>query len=146
MKNQEGQTPYDLTTADDVKSLIEAAMPHHVSVPVISSPGGDSLSSHSKTGSVSRRIISACLGPPSLPVTRDCSALSDGGSDTSSVHDMSSSQSFIDYGSTPGGQGDGSLDREKAEGEVTLRDMSVSSFLDEVRILDILPVSRSMTR
>ena len=55
------------------------------------------------------------------------SAISDAGSDTSSIHDP-----LIDYGSTPGGQGDGSLDREKAEGEVTLRDMSVSSFLDEV--------------
>ena len=27
MKNQEGHTPLDLTTADDVKALIEAAMP-----------------------------------------------------------------------------------------------------------------------
>lgn len=67
---------------------------------------------------------------PSIPY----SANSDAGSDTSSVHDMPS-PGFIDYGSTPGGQGDGSLDREKAEGEVTLRDMSVSSFLDEVNMV-----------
>ena len=60
------------------------------------------------------------------------SANSDAGSDTSSVTDTASFP--IDYGSTPGGQGDGSLDREKAEGEVTLRDMSVSSFLDEVSV------------
>lgn len=64
------------------------------------------------------------------------STASDTGSDCSSVHDLSASSAgqvaFIDYGSTPGGQGDGSLDREKAEGEVTLRDLSVTSFLDEV--------------
>lgn len=52
MKNQEGQTPYDLTTADDVKALIDAAMPHHITLPIVSSPGGDSNSSHSKNWSV----------------------------------------------------------------------------------------------
>lgn len=59
------------------------------------------------------------------------STASDGGSDsTSSLADVTANTAFIDYGSTPGGQGDGSLDRE--EGEGILIDMSVSSFLDEV--------------
>ncbi|XP_067936599.1 poly [ADP-ribose] polymerase tankyrase-1-like isoform X2 [Watersipora subatra] len=111
MKNQEGQTPHDLTTADDVKSLIEAAMPQ---IPVMSTSATDP-SSQSTNG-----------------------ASSDAGSDTSSVTDTANFP--IDYGSTPGGQGDGSLDREKAEGEVTLRDMSVSSFLDEIGLPQLMTV------
>jgi len=57
----------------------------------------------------------------------NCSATSDSDSSVDGF-----SPAFIDYGSTPGGQGDGSFDREKAEGEVTLTDLSVSAFLDEV--------------
>ncbi|KAF6040293.1 TNKS2 [Bugula neritina] len=108
MKNQEGQTPYDLTTAEDVKALIEAAMPQHVSLPTINKLSLDPNSSHLSNGTAS-----------------------DGGSDsTSSLADVTANTAFIDYGSTPGGQGDGSLDRE--EGEGILIDMSVSSFLDEI--------------
>lgn len=65
IKNQEGQTPYDLTTADDVKSLIEAAMPqHNFNLSAVNSSGGASsantneqLSSQAKTaGYVCPRI------------------------------------------------------------------------------------------
>ena len=47
MKNQEGQTPYDLTTADDVKALIEAAMPQ---LPILSTTAQDPNSSQSANG------------------------------------------------------------------------------------------------
>lgn len=47
MKNQEGQTPYDLTTADDVKSLIEAAMPQQ---PILSTAVHDPNSSQPANG------------------------------------------------------------------------------------------------
>jgi len=50
MKNQEGQTPYDLTTAEDVKALIEAAMPQHVSLPTINKLSLDPNSSHLSNG------------------------------------------------------------------------------------------------
>lgn len=57
IKNQEGQTPHDLTTAEDVKSLIEAAMPQHMSNVAASNNSSvaandAAASSQSKAGSV----------------------------------------------------------------------------------------------
>ncbi len=38
LKNQEGQTPLDLATADDVRSLLQDAMASHPSAPTVSMP------------------------------------------------------------------------------------------------------------
>lgn len=56
MKNQEGQTPYDLATADDVKALLEAAMPQFMQLSLSTSKtslNGDNNSSQLSNGLVS---------------------------------------------------------------------------------------------
>jgi hypothetical protein len=65
MKNQEGQTPLDLATADDVRALLADAMPTIPQTPVASKSANVSVLSHipmlSMTASPSGYLIDSLL-------------------------------------------------------------------------------------
>lgn len=102
MKNQEGQTPLDLTTADDVRALLQDAMPIASPLPIISKGSLLNPSSSSST-------------------TSSCNSLILGGSDMTA--------GAIGGAPTSPQGGDGCIERTVAEGERSLEAVSVSSFL-----------------
>uniref|UniRef100_A0A672NQ85 Poly [ADP-ribose] polymerase n=1 Tax=Sinocyclocheilus grahami TaxID=75366 RepID=A0A672NQ85_SINGR len=105
MKNQEGQTPLDLATADDIRALLIDAMPP------------EALPSCFKPQAT---VVSACVISPSS--TPSCLSAA------SSIDNLAGPLAEL---AVPGASGpaDGAAGSERKEGEVTILDMNISQFL-----------------
>ncbi|XP_058271013.1 poly [ADP-ribose] polymerase tankyrase-1 isoform X3 [Hemibagrus wyckioides] len=105
MKNQEGQTPLDLATADDIRALLIDAMPP------------DALPSCFKPQAtvVSATVISPASTPSCL-------------SAASSIDNLAGPLAELSA-SGASGPADGATGAERKEGEITILDMNISQFL-----------------
>ncbi|XP_026995835.2 poly [ADP-ribose] polymerase tankyrase-1 isoform X2 [Tachysurus fulvidraco] len=105
MKNQEGQTPLDLATADDIRALLVDAMPP------------DALPSCFKPQAtvVSATVISPASTPSCL-------------SAASSIDNLAGPLAELSA-SGASGPADGATGAERKEGEITILDMNISQFL-----------------
>ncbi|XP_016361568.1 tankyrase-1-like [Sinocyclocheilus anshuiensis] len=105
MKNQEGQTPLDLATADDIRALLIDAMPP------------EALPSCFKPQAT---VVSASVTSPSS--TPSCLSAA------SSIDNLAGPLAEL---AVPGASGpaDGATGSERKEGEVTILDMNISQFL-----------------
>ncbi|XP_053307185.1 poly [ADP-ribose] polymerase tankyrase-2 isoform X1 [Spea bombifrons] len=109
LKNQEGQTPLDLVTADDVRALLTAAMPP-AALPTFYKPPVISVSQ--PTAASVPVLSSVPSSPPSLSAASSLDNLSASFSETSSV----------------GSGAEGAVGLEKKE-EVVGVDLSINQFL-----------------
>ncbi|XP_066501703.1 poly [ADP-ribose] polymerase tankyrase-1 [Hoplias malabaricus] len=105
MKNQEGQTPLDLATADDIRALLIDAMPP------------DALPSCFKPQATV--VSAAVISPASTP-----SCLSA----ASSIDNLAGPLAEL-AATGASGPGDGSTGAERKEGEIAILDMNISQFL-----------------
>ncbi|XP_044274873.1 poly [ADP-ribose] polymerase tankyrase-1 [Varanus komodoensis] len=105
MKNQEGQTPLDLATADDIRALLIDAMPPEA-LPTCFKP---------QATVVSASIISPASTPSCL-------------SAASSIDNLAGPLAEIAVGGASNA-GDGAAGTERKEGEVVGLDMNISQFL-----------------
>ncbi|XP_062925150.1 poly [ADP-ribose] polymerase tankyrase-1 isoform X1 [Mobula hypostoma] len=105
MKNQEGQTPLDLATADDIRALLIDAMPPEA-LPSCFKP---------QATVVSAAVISPASTPSCL-------------SAASSIDNLSGPLAELSVGSSSGAA-DGATGTERKEGEVTVLDMNINQFL-----------------
>ncbi|XP_033757082.1 poly [ADP-ribose] polymerase tankyrase-1-like [Pecten maximus] len=119
MKNQEGQTPLDLATADDVNALIQDAMPPTTQPPTLPKSQVTSVNTTANTN------------------TSSASSSSNNSSMFNSTNDNGTGMSSL--GATGGitlpvspQVGDGAMERTMAEGERSIEGVSVSSFLTSV--------------
>ncbi|XP_047228404.1 poly [ADP-ribose] polymerase tankyrase-1-like isoform X2 [Girardinichthys multiradiatus] len=127
MKNQEGQTPLDLATADDIKALLIDAMPPDA-LPSCLKPQATVLSSHPQSvsagvgssGAVGGVVISPSLSPSPSPSPSCLSAASSIDNLTAPLSDIAAD------GAT--GVADGASGSDRNEGE-SLLDMTISQFL-----------------
>ncbi|XP_058613496.1 poly [ADP-ribose] polymerase tankyrase-1 isoform X3 [Onychostoma macrolepis] len=105
MKNQEGQTPLDLATADDIRALLIDAMPPEA-LPSCFKP---------QATVVSTSVISPTSTPSCL-------------SAASSIDNLAGPLTEL---AVPGASGpaDGATASERKEGEITILDMNISQFL-----------------
>ncbi|KTF86185.1 hypothetical protein cypCar_00016699 [Cyprinus carpio] len=105
MKNQEGQTPLDLATADDIRALLIDAMPPEA-LPSCFKP---------QATVVSASVISPTSTPSCL-------------SAASSIDNLAGPLAEL---AVPGASGpaDGASESERKEGEITILDMNISQFL-----------------
>uniref|UniRef100_A0A1D5RCD4 Poly [ADP-ribose] polymerase n=1 Tax=Macaca mulatta TaxID=9544 RepID=A0A1D5RCD4_MACMU len=105
MKNQEGQTPLDLATADDIRALLIDAMPPEA-LPTCFKP---------QATVVSASLISPASTPSCL-------------SAASSIDNLTGPLAELAVGGASNA-GDGAAGTERKEGEVTGLDMNISQFL-----------------
>ncbi|XP_051819877.1 poly [ADP-ribose] polymerase tankyrase-1 isoform X2 [Antechinus flavipes] len=105
MKNQEGQTPLDLATADDIRALLIDAMPPEA-LPTCFKP---------QATVVSASLISPASTPSCL-------------SAASSLDNLAGPLAELAVGGTSNA-GDGAAGAQRKEGEVTGLDMNISQFL-----------------
>ncbi|XP_069781565.1 poly [ADP-ribose] polymerase tankyrase-1 isoform X2 [Narcine bancroftii] len=105
MKNQEGQTPLDLATADDIRALLIDAMPPEA-LPSCYKP---------QATVVSAAVISPASTPSCL-------------SAASSIDNLSGPLAEL-APSGASGAADGATGTERKEGEVTVLDMNINQFL-----------------
>ncbi|XP_059398460.1 poly [ADP-ribose] polymerase tankyrase-1-like isoform X1 [Carassius carassius] len=105
MKNQEGQTPLDLVTADDIRALLIDAMPPEA-LPSCFKP---------QATVVSASVISPTSTPSCL-------------SAASSIDNLAGPLAEL---AVPGASGpaDGATGSERKEGEITILDLNISQFL-----------------
>ncbi|XP_056124271.1 poly [ADP-ribose] polymerase tankyrase-1 isoform X1 [Rhinichthys klamathensis goyatoka] len=105
MKNQEGQTPLDLATADDIRALLIDAMPPEA-LPSCFKP---------QATVVSASVISPASTPSCL-------------SAASSIDNLAGPLAEL---AVPGASGpaDGATGSERKEGEITILDMNINQFL-----------------
>ncbi|XP_056587104.1 poly [ADP-ribose] polymerase tankyrase-1 isoform X3 [Triplophysa dalaica] len=105
MKNQEGQTPLDLATADDIRALLVDAMPPEA-LPSCFKP---------QATVVSASVISPASTPSCL-------------SAASSIDNLAGPLAEL---TVPGASGpaDGATGSERKEGEIAILDMNISQFL-----------------
>ncbi|KAA0719985.1 Tankyrase-1 [Triplophysa tibetana] len=105
MKNQEGQTPLDLATADDIRALLVDAMPPEA-LPSCFKP---------QATVVSASVISPASTPSCL-------------SAASSIDNLAAPLAEL---TVPGASGpaDGATGSERKEGEIAILDMNISQFL-----------------
>ncbi|XP_041666568.1 poly [ADP-ribose] polymerase tankyrase-1-like isoform X2 [Cheilinus undulatus] len=114
MKNQEGQTPLDLATADDIRALLIDAMPPDA-LPSCLKPQATVVSaSVVSTGAAGGVVISPSPSPSCL-------------SAASSIDNLTTTISDITVGGATG-PADGASGSERKEGE-TLLDMTINQFL-----------------
>ncbi|KAM6975395.1 poly [ADP-ribose] polymerase tankyrase-1 isoform 1-T1 [Tautogolabrus adspersus] len=114
MKNQEGQTPLDLATADDIRALLIDAMPPDA-LPSSLKPQATVVSaSVVSTGASGGVVISPSPSPSCL-------------SAASSIDNLTTTISDITVGGATG-PADGASGSERKEGE-TLLDMTINQFL-----------------
>ncbi|TRY99402.1 hypothetical protein DNTS_002014 [Danionella cerebrum] len=105
MKNQEGQTPLDLATADDIRALLIDAMPPEA-LPSCFKP---------QATVVSASVISPGSTPSCL-------------SAASSIDNLAGPLADLAVSGTSG-PADGAAGSERKEGEITILDMNISQFL-----------------
>ncbi|KAJ8262660.1 hypothetical protein COCON_G00151170 [Conger conger] len=105
MKNQEGQTPLDLATADDIRALLIDAMPPEA-LPSCLKP---------QATVVSASVISPASTPACL-------------SAASSIDNLAGPLAEMSVPG-PSGAADGATGSERKEGEITVLDMNISQFL-----------------
>ncbi|KAI5622572.1 tankyrase-1 isoform X3 [Silurus asotus] len=105
MKNQEGQTPLDLATADDIRALLIDAM-HPDSLPSCFKP---------QATVVSAAVISPASTPSCL-------------SAASSIDNLAGPLAELSVAGASG-PADGATGTERKEGEITILDMNISQFL-----------------
>ncbi|XP_076836958.1 poly [ADP-ribose] polymerase tankyrase-1 isoform X3 [Brachyhypopomus gauderio] len=105
MKNQEGQTPLDLATADDIRALLMDAMPP------------DALPSCFKPQAT---VVSAAVVSPAS--TPSCLSAA------SSIDNLAGPLGELGASAAPG-PADGAAGTERKEGEITILDMNISQFL-----------------
>ncbi|XP_078070327.1 poly [ADP-ribose] polymerase tankyrase-1 isoform X1 [Mustelus asterias] len=105
MKNQEGQTPLDLATADDIRALLVDAMPPEA-LPSCYKP---------QATVVSGAVISPASTPSCL-------------SAASSIDNLTGPLAELAVGGASGAA-DGATGTERKEGEVTVLDMNINQFL-----------------
>ncbi|KAJ8397112.1 hypothetical protein AAFF_G00009660 [Aldrovandia affinis] len=105
MKNQEGQTPLDLATADDIRALLIDAMPPEA-LPTCLKP---------QATVVSASVISPASTPSCL-------------SAASSIDNLAGPLAEMPV-SGSSGPADGATGSERKEGEMTVLDMNISQFL-----------------
>ncbi|CAB1318289.1 unnamed protein product [Coregonus sp. 'balchen'] len=119
MKNQEGQTPLDLATADDIRALLIDAMPPDA-LPSCFKPQATVVSTSVVSASVvSASVVSAAdISPASTP-----SCLSA----ASSVDNLAGPLSELTVAGATG-PADGAAGSDRKEGE-TILDMNISQFL-----------------
>ncbi|KAG5841492.1 hypothetical protein ANANG_G00200060 [Anguilla anguilla] len=110
MKNQEGQTPLDLATADDIRALLMDAMPPDA-LPSCLKPQATVVSA----AGVSAAVISPASTPSCL-------------SAASSVDNLAGPLAELG-GAGPSGAADGATGSDRKEGEITVLDMNISQFL-----------------
>ncbi|TMS08226.1 Tankyrase-1 [Larimichthys crocea] len=114
MKNQEGQTPLDLATADDIRALLIDAMPPDA-LPSCLKPQATVVSaSVVSTGAAGGVVISPSPSPSCL-------------SAASSIDNLTTPLSDITVGGATG-PADGASGSDRKEGE-TLLDMTINQFL-----------------
>ncbi|KAI8499774.1 hypothetical protein Bbelb_228250 [Branchiostoma belcheri] len=113
MKNQEGQTPLDLATAEDVRALLVDAMPPQ-----------------SLPAAITAATVKAA-SPISSPSTTPSS--------TPGVLSTASSMDHLVGAVGGAGQGDGAIDRSAVEGE-SLLDMTITSFLQQLGLNQLLDI------
>ncbi|XP_072281308.1 poly [ADP-ribose] polymerase tankyrase-2 isoform X2 [Pyxicephalus adspersus] len=121
LKNQEGQTPLDLVTADDVRALLAAAMPP-TSLPAFYKPQLISVSQ--PTSSTAGVLPSVPSSPPTL-------------SAASSLDNLAAS--FPESQSTSAGGAEGAIALDRKE-EVPGVDLSINQFLRNLGLEHLIDI------